>query len=112
VCIVFHNAQVLLNRGVEEEKIFLLSITFQILLMPLLLSALVCKLKPQVLLNRGVEEEKIFLLSIIAAPEGVSRVCSRFPAVRVVTSEIDDHVDDKFAVVPGCGEFGDRYFCD
>jgi uridine kinase len=66
----------------------------------------------QVLLNRGVEEEKIFLLSIIAAPEGVSRVCSRFPGVRVVTSEIDDHVDDKFAVVPGCGEFGDRYFCD
>jgi hypothetical protein len=24
--------------------------------------------------------------------------------VRVVTSEIDDHVDDKFAVVPCCGE--------
>jgi uridine kinase len=69
-------------------------------------------LRSQVLLNRGVEEEKIFLLSIIAAPEGISRVCSRFPAVRVVTSEIDDHVDDKFAVVPGCGEFGDRYFCD
>lgn len=66
----------------------------------------------EVLLNRGVEEEKIFLLSIIAAPEGISRVCGRFPAVRVVTSEIDSCVDDKFAVVPGCGEFGDRYFCD
>jgi uridine kinase len=78
----------------------------------LLLSTPPTPYKPQVLLNRGVEEEKIFLLSIIAAPEGVSRVCSRFPAVRVVTSEIDDHVDDKFAVVPGCGEFGDRYFCD
>lgn len=66
----------------------------------------------QVLLNRGVKEEKIFLLSIIAAPEGISRVCSRFPALRVITSEIDDHIDEHFAVVPGCGEFGDRYFCD
>lgn len=66
----------------------------------------------QVLLDRGVQEEKVILLSIIAAPEGISRVCSRFPALRVVTSEIDDRVDGRFAVVPGCGEFGDRYFCD
>eukprot|EP00775_Hariotina_reticulata_P008007 gene8007-8205_t len=66
----------------------------------------------EVLLERGVLEEKIFLLSIIAAPEGISRVCSRFPALRVITSEIDDHIDEHFSVVPGCGEFGDRYFCD
>jgi uridine kinase len=66
----------------------------------------------QVLLDRGVLEEKIFLLCIIAAPEGISRVCSRFPSLRVITSEIDDHIDEHFSVVPGCGEFGDRYFCD
>lgn len=64
----------------------------------------------QVLLARGVLEEKIILLCIIAAPEGVHRICSRFPKVRLVASQIDDHVDAHFAVVPGCGEFGDR--CD
>ncbi|KAF8062067.1 UKL1 [Scenedesmus sp. PABB004] len=66
----------------------------------------------EVLLDRGVAEERVFLLSIIAAPEGIRRVCGRFPAMRLVTSEIDDGVDEHFAVVPGCGEFGDRYFCE
>lgn len=63
-------------------------------------------------MDRGVQEDKIFLLSIIAAPEGVSRVCSKYPSARIITSEIDDHIDECFNVVPGCGEFGDRYFCD
>lgn len=60
------------------------------------------------LLARGVLEDKILLLCIIAAPEGVHRICSRFPKVRLVTSQIDDKVDTNFSVVPGCGEFGDR----
>lgn len=66
----------------------------------------------QVLLARGVLEEKIILLCIIAAPEGIHRICSRFPKVRVVTSQIDEKVDSAFCVVPGCGEFGDRWVAD
>jgi hypothetical protein len=66
----------------------------------------------QVLLARGVLEEKIILLCIIAAPEGIHRICSRFPKVRVVTSQIDEKVDTAFCVVPGCGEFGDRWVAD
>jgi uridine kinase len=61
-----------------------------------------------VLLARGVLEEKIILLCIIAAPEGVHRICNRYPRVRLVASQIDDKVDPAFNVVPGCGEFGDR----
>jgi uridine kinase len=61
-----------------------------------------------VLLERGVQQDKIILLSIIAAPEGVTRVCSRFPLIRVVTSEVDELVDATFAVIPGIGEFGNR----
>lgn len=60
------------------------------------------------LLARGVSEDKIILLCIIAAPEGIHRIFSRFPKVRVVASQIDDKVDSSFCVVPGCGEFGDR----
>ena len=67
---------------------------------------------PQVLLDKGVKEERILFLSLIAAPEGVQKVCSRFPLLKVVTSEIDQCVDDMFQVRPGIGEFGDRYFCD
>lgn len=66
----------------------------------------------EVLLARGVTEEKIILLSIIAAPEGITKVCSTYPQVRVITSEIDQYVNDRYMVVPGVGEFGNRYFCE
>lgn len=66
----------------------------------------------QVLLSKGVEEGKILFLSLIAAPEGIHRICAAFPRVKVITSEIDEGIGPDFQVVPGVGEFGDRYFCD
>jgi uridine kinase len=32
--------------------------------------------------------------------------------VTVITSEIDSSLDANLIVVPGVGEFGNRYFCD
>jgi uracil phosphoribosyltransferase len=98
----------------------------------------------QVLLEKGVEEGKIFFLTLIAAPEGLTNICRRYPKVRkyyievasgcchlhakckfpameggfahlqvtLVTSEIDEGVGPGYQVVPGCGGFGDRYFCE
>jgi len=66
----------------------------------------------KVLLDRGVAEGKILFLCIIAAPEGIHKVCRTYPLIKVVTSEIDTRVDDNYVVVPGVGEFGDRYFCE
>lgn len=64
----------------------------------------------QVLLDKGVQEQKILFLTLIAAPEGVHTLCRQYPALKVITSEIDDCIDSNFRVVPGVGEFGDRYF--
>jgi hypothetical protein len=44
------------------------------------------------------------------APEGIHYVCKRFPFIKIVTSEIDVAVNDEFCVIPGLGDFGDRYF--
>jgi uridine kinase len=44
------------------------------------------------------------------APEGIHYVCKRFSQLKVVTSEIEEGLNDQFRVVPGLGEFGDRYF--
>ncbi|KAK8619051.1 hypothetical protein V6N13_133020 [Hibiscus sabdariffa] len=44
------------------------------------------------------------------APEGIHRVCKRFPSLKIVTSEIDVALNGEFRVIPGMGEFGDRYF--
>ncbi len=55
----------------------------------------------QVLLSKGVEEGKILFLSLIAAPEGIHRICAAFPRVKVITSEIDDGIGPDYQVVPG-----------
>eukprot|EP01025_Chloroclados_australasicus_P067595 TRINITY_DN9356_c0_g1_i3.p2 TRINITY_DN9356_c0_g1~~TRINITY_DN9356_c0_g1_i3.p2 ORF type:complete len:489 (-),score=30.53 TRINITY_DN9356_c0_g1_i3:237-1703(-) len=66
----------------------------------------------RVLLDKGVEEDRILFLSLIAAPEGIQKVCKLHPKVIVITSEIDMGIDDNYKVIPGIGEFGDRYFCE
>lgn len=44
------------------------------------------------------------------APEGIHAVCKKFPKLKIVTSEIDMTLNKDLHVIPGMGEFGDRYF--
>ena len=55
----------------------------------------------QVLLEKGVKESNIIFLSLISAPEGILKLCTRFPLMKLVTSEIDDGINENFQVVPG-----------
>ncbi|KAH8483819.1 hypothetical protein H0E87_028292 [Populus deltoides] len=62
------------------------------------------------LLSKGVVESNIIFLNLIAAPQGIHVVCKKFPKLKIVTSEIDATLDVDLRVIPGMGEFGDRYF--
>ncbi|KAG0557709.1 hypothetical protein M758_11G146800 [Ceratodon purpureus] len=62
------------------------------------------------LIQKGVPESRIIFLNLISAPEGIHTVCKRFPLLKIVTSEIDAGLNEVYRVVPGMGEFGDRYF--
>ncbi|TKY57437.1 Uridine kinase protein 4 [Spatholobus suberectus] len=62
------------------------------------------------LLRKGVPEANIIFLNLISAPQGVHVVCKSFPRIKIVTSEIDIGLNEDFRVIPGMGEFGDRYF--
>jgi uracil phosphoribosyltransferase len=64
----------------------------------------------QTLKDRGVKEENIILLNLISAPEGIKFINSNFPGVQMVTSAIDDHLNEKKFIIPGIGDFGDKYF--
>jgi uridine kinase len=44
------------------------------------------------------------------APKGVHVVCKSFPRIKIVTSEIEIGLNEDYRVIPGMGEFGDRYF--
>ncbi|KAK2420327.1 uridine kinase protein [Trifolium repens] len=62
------------------------------------------------LLKKGVPESNIIFLNLIASPQGINAVFERFPMLKLVTSEIDATLNENSHVIPGLGEFGDRYF--
>ncbi|KKU81160.1 MAG: Uracil phosphoribosyltransferase [Candidatus Gottesmanbacteria bacterium GW2011_GWA1_47_8] len=54
--------------------------------------------------------KRITIVSIVSAPEGINRIQKNHPDVKIFTAAIDDHLNDKKFIVPGLGDFGDRYF--
>ncbi|KAI9757865.1 MAG: Uracil phosphoribosyltransferase, synthesizes UMP from uracil [Chaenotheca gracillima] len=63
-----------------------------------------------VLISRGVPEDRILFLNVIASPEGIATFAQKFPKLRVVTAFIDQGLDAKNYIVPGLGDFGDRFY--
>lgn len=61
-------------------------------------------------LEKIKEAKEIRIVAIISAPEGIRAVNNAFPNVRIVTGAIDEKLNDKKFIVPGLGDFGDRYF--
>ncbi|KDR74321.1 hypothetical protein GALMADRAFT_577530 [Galerina marginata CBS 339.88] len=62
----------------------------------------------EVLMEHGVPEERIIFINLIAAPEGLTTFCSRFPSLKVITGWIDEGLNDKAYIIPGLGDFGER----
>ncbi len=56
------------------------------------------------------DAKHITLVSIVSAPEGIQRIQKHHPEIRIFTAAIDSHLNDKKFIVPGLGDFGDRYF--
>ncbi|EDW32007.1 GL11422 [Drosophila persimilis] len=64
----------------------------------------------RVLLDHDVPEDNIILASLLMAEIGVHSIAYAFPKVKIVTSALDPEINSKFYVIPGIGNFGDRYF--
>lgn len=64
----------------------------------------------EILKKQGVKERNIIYAGVIAAPEGIDALKKEAPEMRVVCIEIDDHLNEKKYIMPGLGDFGDRYF--
>ncbi|HEV8052010.1 MAG TPA: uracil phosphoribosyltransferase [Parachlamydiaceae bacterium] len=60
--------------------------------------------------EKGVLEENITIASICTAPEGLIVLNNKFPKINVVMTVMDDHLDESKYIVPGLGDFGDRFF--
>ncbi|KAL1958321.1 hypothetical protein VTO42DRAFT_4638 [Malbranchea cinnamomea] len=64
----------------------------------------------EVLKAKGVPEDRILFINLIASPSGISEFTQKFPKLRVVTAFIDQGLDENKYIIPGLGDFGDRYY--
>ena len=83
---------------------------YVLLLDPLLATGYSAMAAINTLKAEGVLEERILFVSVIASTQGVHQLCTKFPRMKIITSEVDAGLSDDNRVLPGVGEFGDRYF--
>jgi len=62
------------------------------------------------LVKAGVKEENITFLNVVSCPEGIAALTKAFPRVRLVTAAVDEKLNEHKYIVPGLGDFGDRYY--
>jgi uracil phosphoribosyltransferase len=53
---------------------------------------------------------KTIFVNVISSEEGVARIQSEFPDVVIYTLAVDPELDANKYIVPGLGDYGDRYF--
>lgn len=77
---------------------------------PMLATGGTLKMVLRLLKERGVKEENIYIACICTAPEGLLTLSQKFPKVNVVMITMDEQLNERKYIVPGIGDFGDRYF--
>lgn len=60
------------------------------------------------LTDLGVNQ--ITVVNILACPEGIQRIMSEYPKVRIVVAKIDEKLNKKGYILPGLGDAGDRIY--
>jgi uracil phosphoribosyltransferase len=65
----------------------------------------------ELLKEKGAKENKIHFISLLAAPIGISALENQFPTMAIDVVQVDQGLDQDKFIVPGLGDFGDRFFC-
>jgi len=64
----------------------------------------------EVLKKAGVKEDSILFINVVSCPEGLKRLAKDVPGVKILTAACDSHLNEQKFIVPGLGDFGDRYY--
>lgn len=57
-----------------------------------------------------LKPKEIRVVCVVAAPEGLTYIRKKFPDVKIFTAAVDKCLNDSKYIVPGIGDYGDRYF--
>lgn len=60
--------------------------------------------------ENGCTPKEMRVVCVVAAPEGIEAVHKKFPQVKIFCAAIDGGLNEKKYIVPGLGDYGDRYF--
>lgn len=64
-------------------------------------------------LLKKISKEKpkeIRVVSVVSAPKGIEIIHNQFPTVDIYTGAVDKRLNKTKYIVPGLGDYGDRYF--
>jgi len=64
----------------------------------------------RVLIEKGVQPHQITFLNVVACPEGLANIMEAFPDLTIVTGCVDQGLNSTKYIVPGLGDYGDRFF--
>ena len=80
------------------------------LLDPMIATGQSANLAIELLIKQGACEEQITLFSFIGAKDGLKFLKEHHPKIDIQVAGVDPELDHHFMIIPGLGDFGDRYF--
>lgn len=58
----------------------------------------------------NIPPSQIIINAVVAAPEGIRNINQHYPDVKFTLGSLDKELDNRGYIVPGLGDFGDKYF--
>ena len=77
---------------------------------PMLATGGTARLVAEMLIERGCGRSDTYFTGVLAAPEGMNRLSKSIPLENIVVAAVDRGLDDRNFIVPGLGDYGDRYY--
>lgn len=84
--------------------------TFVYLLDPMLATGGSAVAAIKLFIDLNIPQCNIRFISLISAPEGINKLQSVFPEVKIITACIDETLNEIGYILPGLGDAGDRTF--
>jgi len=91
-----------LPRGIKDDHVILMDASVA--------TGAAAMMAIRVLLDHDVLEENILLASLLMAAPGVHAIAYAYPKVKIITAAVDPEISPDYRIMPGLGNFGDRYF--
>jgi len=86
----------------QMEKVYLLD--------PMLATGGSARCAIRKVIEKGVNEDKIVFINLVCCDKGVDNVLKEFPKLTIISAVKDPLLNEKNYIVPGLGDYGDRYF--